>query len=897
VKNLKVLIFFFISVVSLHASLDSKSAIFYYGDDIPYSLVGIHDYIVLKPEHVNTATHGFKLYKKNIYAYIDFKEYRYKTYSLKYKIEKLIGSGFENLYFDNIDIIDDNSLKNREKIKKDIVYIIDSVRSSFPKVKIIVNADFEIIDAIHKDIEAVVVKSLFKGVSKDGNYEIISQEKRNKLLSNIKSIKKFNLDIIDIEYIEGFNSKLIDLSINRIEKLDIIPYVCDKNHLRIGRSSKNALKRELLMLYDGTLYEGTDDDDKVFSSAFQHGATAVEYMGYIPVLYDISDGLISDEKLQRFAGAIIWLYGDYAKKHSKEFEKFIFKIKQNGMKILFFRGLDPSYHLNIFRKLRIGINTNFNAENISDEKKNIKYRSDLNYIGYEIDPYYEPTGFHFNPENSKKLLEVIGKDYTSTIAAITPWGGYVFEGASIVEISGETLWVIDPFKLIRDSLRLKKLAVPDPTTENGNRLLFVHMDGDGIMNRAEWDAELFSGDVLYKEIFSRYKIPQSISIIEGETAPYGLYGKYNSDKEEGDISPKLEAIARRTYTLDNIEPASHTFTHPFYWGKIINDTLNKNYRLQVPNYKFSLAREISGSLKYINTKLNFKKRKANTIFWSGDCLPTSTTLEYLYKNDILQINGGDTVIVNDKPWLSNIAPYGIKRGDYYQVFTGAQNENVFTNDWLGPFWGYKKVIQTFKLTDKPKRFKPIDIYYHTYSGSKRASLNALHTVYKWAMKQEVMPVYTSYYIPKVMDFYDISLAYEKNRWLIKGTKNLKTLRLEKDVNIDLSKSIGIIGMKDHESDRYIHLDEHATQMLVLSKEDKDQSYLIDSNVALISSNRSKKSMELLFGGEVPAKIRYRLAKGCELHTSPAADQIKRKSDIVSLSYSEKKDVHVFISCK
>ncbi|MEA3523479.1 MAG: hypothetical protein U9R50_10970, partial [Campylobacterota bacterium] len=387
------------------------------------------------------------------------------------------------------------------------------------------------------------------------------------------------------------------------------------------------------------------------------------------------------------------------------------------------------------------------------------------------------------------------------------------------------------------------------------------------------------------------------SIIEGETALHGLFGFNSIDPYEGDISEELENLSRKIFRLENIEPASHTFTHPFYWGKIINDDLDPNYRLQVKNYDFSLDREIRGSLEYINTRLAPKAKQANMIFWSGDCLPTQTTLDYMYKNNVLQINGGDTVIVNDQPWLSNIAPYGIKRGDYYQIFTGAQNENVFTNDWIGPFWGFKKVIQTFELTDKPKRFKPIDIYYHTYSGSKRASLNALHKIYKWAIKQDVMPIYTSKYIPKVMDFYEVSLANEKDTWLIRGSKNLKTVRIEKDQGVDFGASHGIVGMKTHESGRYIHLNQDEKQILVLSQERKNQNYLIDANVALVHANRYKKSIDLLFQGEVAAEIRYHVAKGCELNAMPIAEEQSKKDGVVLLKYTSNKDVHVIVTCE
>ena len=35
------------------------------------------------------------------------------------------------------------------------------------------------------------------------------------------------------------------------------------------------------------------------------------------------------------------------------------------------------------------------------------------------------------------------------------------------------------------------------------------------------------------------------------------------------------------FSLPNVEGATHTFTHPFFWAKIKNDNLDPQYRLKV----------------------------------------------------------------------------------------------------------------------------------------------------------------------------------------------------------------------------------------------------------------------------------------------------------------------------
>jgi len=905
-------------VIYLSASPIKKSAMVYYGDNIPYSLVGIHDYIILQPDHVNPFSHGFKIYRDDIYAYVSIGEaessqsyYRdisskwiigenglwgakimdisndsYHKFMFEKVIEPLFQKGFKNIFLDTLDsyqiVAKDD--KDRERYSKGLIRFINEFHHRYPDSKLIINRGFDIIDEIHDSIEAVLFESLFYGLSsKDLSYTKVSSSDREWLKAQISKIQKYHKPIISVEYLPS-DSKLADKVIKSVEDLGLIPYIADKDLVRFGKSSKEAIKREVLLLYDDTQFDGTPNDDKIYSTAFLQLSVPLEYMGYIPILKPISSWIQKPSDSDRYAGAIVWINGTYPIKNSKKFESTIGKIKDSGIKLLMLESMAEDIHSKLYKKLDITLKKP--PEDLSKRKT---ISCDKSYVGFEIDPYIPSIGDLFVPKKSKAICTLHMGKLKSVISAITPWGGYVFDGALMTSINKSDLWIANPFKLIRDALRLRNIPIPDVTTQNGKRLLFVHIDGDGIMNRAEWNPRLFSGEVLNKEVFSKYHIPISLSIIEAETAPYGLYPK---------LSEKLEEIAKESYSMEHIEPATHTFTHPFYWQRIVDDKLDPKYRLKVKDYNFSIDRELRGSLNYINKTLTPKNKIANMVFWSGDCLPTETTLEYMYKNNFLQMNGGDTTISNKDPWLSYIAPLGIKRGDYYQIFTGAQNENVYTNDWLGPFWGFKRVIQTFKLTDKPRRFKPIDIYFHIYSGSKKASLRALHQVFKWAMKQDVMPIYTSEYIPRVMDFYEISIARQNKKWHIKGTKSLDTIRISKDKYIDIENSQGVVGVKRHLDSKYLHL-EHGISEYILKFTDNilDQNYLLDSNARLVSYIKDSNSEELRFIGHVAVDMRYHIKNGCKLEADPKPDKIDKIDSIIGISYLKARDINVTIKCQ
>jgi hypothetical protein len=846
---LKIFVFLSLFVLSLEANLYKKSAIFYYAKSISYSLVGIHDYIVVEPKNVNIYKHGFSVYKKNIYARVLFKNKSDKE--LDVEINKLLNDGYENLYFE----IDEKSQDRSEYIK--------TFAQNHKNVKILLHADLDTVKNVYAYVEAISVE----------NYN-------SKSIQDVEKLESYGVDIIDIEFKTYKDIDDTQEEIDEIVKKGMIPYITNHAFNMYGKSSKNAIKREILTLIDESKV------DRMLLSAHQHGALVFEYLGYIEKLFDISKGLPKIGSLKQYAGIVVWLPGTYS--DSDKLIQWVKDAIKENVKVTFVNNFGTQVDVLLLKQLGIDMfDSNANHEN----KKKIVQKNKM--VGFETEPTLSETDLFFEPANSTPLYTVEDKEHKKSVpAAITPWGGYALQEAFLVEFGDENIWAINPFEFFQKTLRLKPLLVPDTTTENGNRLLFTHLDGDGIMNAVESDPTLYSGDIILKKILKPYKIPHSVSIIGAEVDNNGLYPK---------IAKRLQSIVKKFYKLDNVEAATHTFTHPFKWGKIDkNGFLPLKYRLKVANYNFSIEREIKQSIEEINNNYEFKEKgKAKTVFWSGDCMPRTNALEYIYKNNILNINGGYTTIRNAAPWLTLVSPLGLERDGYYQIYTGAQNENVYTNDWLGPFWGFKKVVQTFKLTNSPRRLKPIDIYYHLYSGSKTASLNAVKYVLDWSIKQDVMPIFTSAYIPKAMDYFTVSLANEGEKWLINGMDDLKTLRLEKkDAEINLGNSKTALGIKHFENHTYISLDNSTKHIVDLSKEDKSskKAYLISANAKIVEFQKGISNQKYTFDGEVDLKLNFHLEDGCQVISLPKPFKREKRRDGVMLQYKNQKRATIDIKC-
>ncbi|EKE17313.1 MAG: hypothetical protein ACD_10C00505G0001, partial [uncultured bacterium] len=159
-------------------------------------------------------------------------------------------------------------------------------------------------------------------------------------------------------------------------------------------------------------------------------------------------------------------------------------------------------------------------------------------------------------------------------------------------------------------------------------------------------------------------MPTTVSVIESEISPDGLYPK---------LSARLEGIAKQMFALPHVEIASHTYTHPFIWEpEIANEkgtgAKEESYHLEVPGYKFDLTREIVGSSDYIQRRLAPPNKPVKILLWSGDTAPGADALAITEKSGLLNMNGGDTSITRSNPSLTAVGALGIEKNGVLQVY-------------------------------------------------------------------------------------------------------------------------------------------------------------------------------------------------------------------------------------
>ena len=764
------------------------------------------------------------------------------------RIAKLHKQGYRNFFLDTMDSYhvtsqDKALFKSQQKA---LISFVHKLHIKYPKSKIIINRGFEILDEIHKDIDAVVAESLFARYNHDEkSYALVPRNDREWLLENFQKAQAYGLDAISIDYTD-LSTKERGKIANKIKELGIIPYVTDGLLQEQGECEVERIRRDVLILFNQSVFK---DKNPVYSDVHLSIAMPIEHYGYVPILYDVSTKELPKRVEDKYHSVIVWVGGET--NNSAKLHKWALKVKEKNIKILFLDNFGfPSS------------STNLKAFGLTKEKNknSLQIPMQVDYgTGYK--PYEMRHKGHYRSEllSAKEAKSVIKLNYkngqSATPIAITPWGGYALASSFLIDIDNVNYWTINPYQFIKEALQFDEIPMPDPTTEAGRRILFIHIDGDGFVEFVRMQKESLSTEYLIEHIYKKYAIPHTISLIQGEMQD--LFPK---------LTTRMERVARELYAIPWIEPASHTLSHPFYWADVIKPEnasakVGMKYHLPIKNYDFSLKKETIDSVDYVLNLAPKSKQKERIMFWSGDCQPPKSVLEYVEKNGIITLNGGDTTVQKKTPTLNFIAPFGLQRDEYWQIYTGQQNENVYTNDWLGPYWGFRNVIETFKMTEEPYRIKPINIYYHLYSGSKLASFSALKEVYDWAIKQKTSKLYASQYIKKGQGFYRTALGKTKNGFEIRNQGFLRTLRFDKKINIDIQNSKGIAGHNFDNNSSYVTLDSSGKYELILEK-NKRSPYLIDANgwVEKVVNKQNKYSFELK--SNVALEADFHLPKGC-----------------------------------
>lgn len=903
---------------------------FYYGTDIPWESLGAFDVAVVEPDNVGPTGWAHRLNPDTtVAAYISvgemhptreyFKDLRpewklgennawgstvidqagpgWSSFYIERIIKPLWERGYRAFFLDTLDsftLVAKTPASQKRQIAG-LVALIQDIKRAYPDAKLIFNRGFEILPEVHALAYAVAAESLFQGWDAVKQaFSPVSATDREWILGKLQTCQtEYRLPVISIDYVPPESRALANETAQKIKALGIIPWVTNPTVDMVGVGQVEVLPRQVLIVHD----EPGDLADVATHEAHQSGSLPLNYLGFDVryVFHGSAElrGLSMQVLSRRFAGVVTWFNRD-SFPETAAMVRLLKNAKAQGVPVVMMNQLPGDATM-----LDWGV---LSAPPVKlSQLPTIDRR--VPEIGFEIEPEtlqdaLVPITVHAASSDVWLRWKAGGdtragetSNLTSDVIAITPWGGFAAGRSFNTQLPQDfgSRWVVNPIEFFRATLQVDSaIPVPDVTTESGRRMLLIHVDGDGFPSRTERIGSPLAGEVLLSEFLLRYRWPSTISIIEGEVGPDGLHAA---------LSSAMEKTARQIFSLPHIEMASHTYSHPFFWkdAELGKETPGRVVRLRIPGYSYSSEREIMGARDYINT-LAPSGKKTRVLLWSGDTEPLEKPIRLAYEAGLLNMNGGFTTTSQAEPSLTLVAPLGMMKGDFYQVYAPMQNEHVYTNGWTGPFYGFERVIETFERTERPLRLKPINIYYHTYITTKRAGITSLHKVYGWAERQlgaqRLHPVYASQYIERVLDWRRATVARSDEGWELRGGHHLRQWRVDAAAPLPVfAAAAGLAGYARHATVNFIHAAKSIARWSSRSVTPVgiNSLFLESANARLVSwlthggsagsATPSPITHTFVFDGNLPLQAHFLAPADCEMAATSGLKSIRQAASL------------------
>ncbi|MFH1653658.1 MAG: hypothetical protein ABIE74_06345 [Pseudomonadota bacterium] len=584
------------------------------------------------------------------------------------------------------------------------------------------------------------------------------------------------------------------------------------------------VNRNILAVIDGSEIR-EDFDNRIFKWA----EMPLNYLGFKVDYVDVSKHLPTDQEMTKYFGIISW-FTDNQLKGAADYANWLTKQLGKGKKLLILDDFGFDADEKNKPTPEAVMDKFFNAFRISfdgSETTNSPLLIEITYNDPKMTEFERPlkgelTNFEnlkVLDKNAKVYLKLKRKDNGIKCDAVFVHskGGFVLTDYAAYLNPGDyqSRWKINPFIFFKEVFKAD-FPKPDSTTLNGMRLFYSQIDGDGIRNMSYTDKKTPCGELVFDQLMTKYNLPITASIVVGD-----ILMSVGGEKE------RLTSTIKKMFKLPNVEPASHGWAHPYTWR--LGDKSSMGMR--TTGYKYTPQNEIGNALDYINKNLVPPDKKAKILLWTGDCEPDYGALKYVYDHNIYDLNGGDTRFDDHFPSYTYVAPIFRNVDGLRQHLASASNEIPYTNEWTGPYYGIKFVINTFKNTERPIRLTPVDVYYHFYVMEYQEAIDAIKSAYEWSLTQEIAPVFTSEYVQIANGFLSTNInKLSPTNWLITDNNNLMTIRFDNNKSyVDLAKSQGVLGFLHYQNSLYVHLDNGKKSQVVLTSQRPTRPYLVKAN--------------------------------------------------------------------
>ncbi|MFP4520771.1 MAG: polysaccharide deacetylase family protein [Fibrobacterota bacterium] len=637
---------------------------------------------------------------------------------------------------------------------------------------------------------------------------------------------------------------------------------------------------KVLAVYDGKAYKSYEN-----TPCHRNLEFTFNYLGFRLEYLDISGKIPEPVEPGEYAAVFSWFNSDEIS-NAEEYAIFLNGCLKKGTRIIIWGspGLSADRKTGkkipevLVRNIFSGMGIRYDGDYYKDPLRNRILYEDTAFFNFEK-PLKAPAveilkARNIDPLNKVRLkLMVKGVSRSKSDACITGRKGSIALGDFLMEqkaypgaenditIYGFT---INPFTFFNEALGKNNKPAMDFCIRNGKRIFYSHIDGDGFSSLSITSPGKLCGEVILEEALKKNPLPVSASFITAMIDP-----RYKGSNTRIEVFKKIAS-------LPNIEIATHTFSHPFVWSNEQKKQAAKvyeHYNIPIPGYpEVDMEKEIAGSAAFLDSLATPYKKTCPIIFWSGNCRPESDALYHADKAGLLNMNGGTARYDRKFNSVAHLSPLIRQVGKWRQIYTSNSNDAIYTNVWKGPYNGFQQVIETFENTGSPAVIRPVNVYYHFYSGEKFSSLNALKKIYRHCLENEdLSPMFASDYSALVNGFMSSRIHRGDNGWVIEDYGNCLTVRFDDWKGIpDEAASKNITGFRIFKGSLYVFLKKAGKAVIRFIPAEKEKGIVLSRTSAeILSYSKNKGAVKTVFRNWNDASFIFRNKGGVKLKASYA----------------------------
>lgn len=760
----------------------------------------------------------------------------WRTFVVEKLARPAVEKGFDGFLLDTVDslrLLDAGSPEAGAAARRGLVELIADLRKRFPGKMLVTNRGFDLLAGQDgAAVDGILVESVFETYDPGtGRHQPVDPAHSQLLVRQIGEATRAGVPVYAVDYLPRESSEdAIAKARKRIRETGAVPFLTtpELDGTVVGGGQ---VARRILVLF------GFDPKEAESHRIWPADTTShailqmpLEWMGYEVDYHDVSKGVPAGDLGSEYAGIILDEELEFPFRLEHGYADWLLRQIDARKKVLFlgtYAFADHHEKGRIFA--RLGIRLGEDGIALAGEPE----IATLDPAIMNFETKAVPTRRDFEniaaPAGARVLLglEVPASREADSIrhrydtAYLAPWGGALLSPFVVFEASEETiLQHADPFAFLGGIWPAGAFPAPDPTTRDGLRLFYTHVDGDGFSSLSSAEPGRTCAEVLYDRFLKDLPWPITISVVESEIRGHML-------SQASTESAALTETARKIFRLPHVQPASHSYSHPYLWMEDdpefseLYDSVNLPLKLTAKYPKIDYRRETLGSIDYLNENLTPAGKPAELMLWSGNCRPSPSVLAMLREEGYETMNGGNTILCRRFPGLFGVAPRVAQWDDQLQIYAANQNEFLYTDGWNGPTWGgFAQVIETFEMTETPRRLKPVNVYYHFYSVERPDALAALGKIYDWCRGRDLHATTALQFSRITRDSHQTRLVRTGDRrWAVLNEGHLRTLRLPADRGIpDMAACDGVTGYRREGDHLYIHTSGQARVTLALADE-------------------------------------------------------------------------------